>query len=323
MPRNRPSDARSWVRSHYRGYFAALYTPFGTDGEVDHPALARNVEITLQLPGVCGLSLNSIHQEFWTLTDTERLRLTETVLRTVDSRKPVIVGVSHTSSRTVVEFARHAAAVGADAVMVWPPYYGSRSTDGVRAFYEYVAERIDIGMFAYSTTLSELGFYLTPEMVEALLPLENLCGVHSSTMNIASYASMLERVGAEIAVSTSLEEYFLFGKLSMPERTPDFLMGCSRPLFVQTRDKPHCGRFIEAALSGDFVAAAKEARTILTLAEKLQSRYFARGYHNVSLSKALSENVGLTSGPVRPPASAAEPADLAECFELLREAGLR
>lgn len=323
MTRYGCSNARDWIRSNLSGYFTALYTPFGDDGEIDGAALARNVEITLRLPGVGGLSLNSIHQEFWTLTDPERMRLTETVLRTVDGRKPVIVGVSHTSSRTVVEFARHAQAAGADAVMVWPPYYGPRSTGGVRAFYEYVAERIDIGMFAYSTTLSELGFYLTPEMVEALLPLECLCGVHSSTMNFASYASMMERVGADIAVSTSLEEYFLFGKLAMPERTPNFLMGSSRPVFVQSRDKPHCGRFIEAALSGDFVAAAKAMRSIVAVADTLQSRYFAQGYHHVALFKALSENVGLTGGHVRPPASAVSPAELEECFAVLRDAGLR
>ena len=36
------------------------------------------------------------------------------------------------------------------------------------------------------------------------------------------------RVGGEIAVSTSLEEYFLFGKLSMPERAPDSC--CQAPI---------------------------------------------------------------------------------------------
>ncbi len=196
-----------------------------------------------------------------------------------------MVGVSDTCARTVVELARHAQGAGADAIMVWPPYYGPRSKEGVREFYEYVAARIEIGMFAYSTTLSELGFYLTPEMVESLLPLPWLCGVHSSTMNFASYASMMERVGDEIAVSTSLEEYFLFGKLTMPERTPDFMMGCSRPLFVQNDDQPHCGRFIAAALSRDYHAAGLALREIVAIADKLQSRYFAQGFHHVALFK--------------------------------------
>lgn len=323
MPKYNRSEARQWMRAHLRGYMTVLYTPFLEDGEIDEPALIKNVELTLALPGVGGISLNSIHQEFWTLTDAERMRLTEVVLRTVDGRKPVIVGVSDTCARTVVQLAEHAQKAGADAIMVWPPYYGPRSKDGVLAFYDYVAARIEIGMFAYSTTLSELGFYLTPDMMAVLLSNEWLCGVHSSTMNFANYASMIERVGDEISVSTSLEEYFLFGKLTMPDRTPDFLMGCSRPLFVQTQQKPHCGRFIEKALSGDYVAAGAALREIVGIADKLQSRYFAQGFHHVALFKALSENLGLVGGQVRPPASAPELRELEECYGVMKAAGLR
>ena len=58
------SEARRWVRKHLRGYFTVLYTPFLPDGEIDEPGLRRNVAATLALPGVGGLSVHSIHQEF-------------------------------------------------------------------------------------------------------------------------------------------------------------------------------------------------------------------------------------------------------------------
>ena len=135
MPKYRISDARTWMRRHLRRYFTALYTPFLPNGEIDEAALIRNVEVTLALPGVGGLSLHSIHQEFWTLTDAERKRVTEVVLAAVNGRRPVIVGVSDTCARNVVELARHASAAGADAVMVWPPYYGVKTAEGIRAFY--------------------------------------------------------------------------------------------------------------------------------------------------------------------------------------------
>jgi 4-hydroxy-tetrahydrodipicolinate synthase len=317
-----PGGARKWVRENFSGYFTVLYTPFLAQGEIDEAGLRRNVEITLSLPGVGGLSLHSVHQEFWTLTDAERKRVTEIVLEAVGGRKPVIVGVSDTAARNVVDFARHAAAAGADAVMVWPPYYGPKSAAGITAFYEYVAARIDIGMFVYSTTLSELGFYLTPEAVGSLLHLDNLCGVHSSTMNFASYAAMLERVGGELCVSTSLEEYFLFGRLAFPGTAPDFMMGSSRPLLVQNHEQPRCGRFIEAALRGDAAEAGLAVREIVRVAEKLQSRYFAQGFHHVALFKQLSTHLGLAAGPVRPPLSAPSAAELDECLAAMAQAGL-
>lgn len=323
MPRYVRSEARRWVRENLRGYFAVLYTPFSPDGEIDEAGLRRNVAATLALPGVRGLSVHSIHQEFWTLTDSERKRVTEIVVDAVGGVAPVVVGVSDTSARTVVDLARHAQAAGADALMVWPPYYGPRTADGVRAFYEYVAERVDTGIFAYSTTLAELGHYLAPEQVESLLGIEHLCAVQNTTPDFASYAAMLERVGDRICVTTSLEETFLSGKLAFADgRAPDFLLGCSRPLWVQNAAQPRCGRFFEAIERKDYVAAAAEVRGIVAIAGRLQGRYFARGFHHIALSKALSGLFGMATGGTRPPLGAPSNEELAECTAILVGAGL-
>ena len=317
------SEARSWVRENLRGYFAVLYTPFRGDGEIDQVGLRRNVATTLALPGVGGLSVHSIHQEFWTLTKSERKRITEIVLEAVGGRVPVVVGASDPSARNVVDLAWHAQDCGAAAVMVWPPYYGPRTPDGMRAFYEYVAGRIDIGLIAYSTTLSELGYYLDPGQVEALLPIENLCAVQNTTVDLAPYAEMMELVGDRICVTTSLEECFLYGKQAFPDgRVPDFLLGASRPLFVQNAAQPRCGRFIEAVNRKDYKAAAEEVRGIVAIAGKLQSRYFARGFHHIALSKELTRYFGMATGGTRPPLGAPTREELAECIEILVAANL-
>jgi 4-hydroxy-tetrahydrodipicolinate synthase len=315
-------EARNWARANLHGYLAILYTPFDADGEIDAAGLRHNVETTLARPGVGGLSVNSIHQEFWTLTHDERRRLVEIVLETVAGRVPVVIGCSDPAARNVIAFARHAAACGADLVMVWPPYYGPRTPPGVRAFYEQVADAIDIGMIVYCTTLAELGYHLAPDQVDGLLHLPQVCAVQDTTMNFASYAAMLERVGDRIAVSTSLEEYFMFGKLAFPERAADFLIGSSRPIFCQTETVPHCGRFIDAIRRGDFTDAARHNRTIVAIADQLQSRYFARGFHHVALLKALAGLLGMRTGGVRPPLSAPDPDELSACRAVLVEAGL-
>ncbi len=315
-------EARRWVRANLRGYMAVLYTPYGADGEIDEAGLRHNVEVTLARPGVGGLSVNSLHQEFWTFTHDERRRLVEVVLETVAGRVPVIIGCSDPSARNVVAFARHAERAGADLVMVWPPYYGPRTPAGVKAFYEQVADTVDIGMIVYCTTLAELGYHLAPDQVEALLHLPQLCAVQDTTLNFASFAAMLERVGTEIAVSTSLEEYFLFGRMTFPERAANFLIGSSRPIFCQTPAHPHCGRFVAAIERGDHAAAAAHVRAIVAIAERLQSRYFARGFHHVALFKALAGLLGMRTGGVRPPLSPPDPRELHECAAVLVEAGL-
>lgn len=315
-------EEREWVREALRGYLTVVYTPFDEAGAVDEEGLRHNVRATLALPGVGGLSVNSLHQEFWTLADAQRRRLVEIVLDEVKGTAPVVIGCSDPSAERAVEWAGHAAAAGADLAMVWPPFYGPRSAEGVRAYYEYVAPRIGIGMILYSTTLSELGFYLAPDQVEALLHLPNVCAVQNTTLNLAQYAAMMERVGARIAVATSLEEYHLFGRIAFPERAPGFLIGSSRPVFCQNAEHPHCGLFLEALGRGDIQAAACHARRILEIAERLQSRYFARGFHHVGLFKALASLFGMRTGAVRPGVAPPDPAELAGCVDVLAAAGL-
>jgi 4-hydroxy-tetrahydrodipicolinate synthase len=243
------------------------------------------------------------------------------VVAAVDGRCPVIVGCSDPSSRVAAGLARHAQDCGADLVMVWPPYYGPRSAAGVRAYYEEVAASIDIGMLVYSTTLAELGYYLAPDQLRGLLHIPNLCGVQNTTLNVAQYAAMLRTVGDEIAVATSLEEYFFFGKAVFPGQTPDFMIGSSRPIFCQSAAKPHCGDFFAAMMRNDQAAAAEHLRAIMAIAEKLLSRYFADGFHHVALFKALAGLFGMATGGVRPPASEPDAATFRECVAILAHEG--
>lgn len=109
-----PGEARDWVRATLRSYLAVLYTPFDVDGAIDEASLRYHVHATLTLPGIKGLSVSSLHQEFWTLTDAARLRLVEVVLETVKGCAPVVIDCSDPSAVKVVNYACHAADTGAD-----------------------------------------------------------------------------------------------------------------------------------------------------------------------------------------------------------------
>ena len=164
-----PGEARDWARAVPRGHFTVLDTPFLEDGSVDEAGLRHNARMTLARPGVGGISLHSLHQEFWVLTLAERRWVTEIVLDEVAGRVPVVVGCSDPVVENVLALADHAAAHGAALAMVWPPFYGPRSPDSAQDFYAAIAPRIRLGMVIYSTTLSEMGFYLDPGQVAALL----------------------------------------------------------------------------------------------------------------------------------------------------------
>jgi 4-hydroxy-tetrahydrodipicolinate synthase len=322
MPPVPPREARDWVRAVPQGYFTVLYTPFTEAGRVDEVGLRHNVRLTLARPGVGGISLNSLHQEFWVMTLEERRLVTEIVLDEVRGRVPVVVGCSDPVVANVLTLADHAAAHGASLAMVWPPYYGPRSAESVAEFYAAIAPCIPLGMVAYSTTLSELGFYLDPGQVASLLRFPALCAVQNTTLSVAAYAAMMERVGAEIAVATSLEEYHLFGHLAFSERAPRFLIGASRPVLCQDAAHPLCGDFLAALGRGDHAGAAAQARLLLAVAERLQSAFFARGFHHLGLFKAVAGMLGFAAGGLRPGVAAPSAAELIAARAALGAAGL-
>lgn len=316
------SEAKSWVKSNLRGYIGVTTTPMLKNGEIDEAGLRHNVDFLLNLPGVNGLYMNSIYQEFWTMTLTERKRTADVVIKAVDGRAPVIVGANHTSARDVVDLCRHAQAAGADLTMVWPPYYGVRTQEGVHAYYEYVAEHVDIGMCIYSTVLSELGHFLTPEAVENLSKIDNICAVKEVSLSLSGYTQIMERCGHLLAISSPLEEYHLFGMAAYPDRVPNFILGSSRPLYMQSADKPYCKQFWDAVEKKDIAAASVAMRHILTVSNALHSRYLAKGTHNVALTKYITGLVGMAAGPVRPPMSEPPQEQIDEAITVLTEAGL-
>src|SRR5919106_6315619 len=122
----------------WSGIFHILATPFGDDGTLDVDGLPRLVEAVLAT-GVSGLTILGIAGEAHRLTDEERRRVVEGVVKAVGGYVPVAVGVSASGTHLAAGFAAMAREHGADAVMVAPPT-GARNLDAVAEYYHAVAQ---------------------------------------------------------------------------------------------------------------------------------------------------------------------------------------
>ena len=121
----------------WSGIFHILATPFHPDGALDVDGLPRLVESALAT-GVSGLTILGIAGEAHRLTDEERRRVVEIVVKETAGRRPVAVGVSASGTHLATAFARMAREHGADALMVAPPA-GLRNLDAVAEYYRTVA----------------------------------------------------------------------------------------------------------------------------------------------------------------------------------------
>lgn len=121
----------------WSGVFHILATPFREDGALDADGLPRLVECALAT-GITGFTILGIAGEAHRLTDEERRRVVETVVKEVRGRVPVAVGVSASGTHLATAFARMAREHGADALMVAPPT-GLKNLDTVAEHYRIVA----------------------------------------------------------------------------------------------------------------------------------------------------------------------------------------
>jgi len=315
-------DAKQWARETLKDYFVVTTTPMKADLSIDEAGIAANIDRILRWDGAKGIYLNSIYQEFWTLTMAERKRLVEVSIKAVNGRVPVNVGINSSCTADVIELGQHAQEAGADLVMIWPPTFGQRSPEGVIEYYKEITAELDIGVCIYASALSEIGFQITAPMMLELAKIENIVAAKEASLNLATYLRTLEDVGDKICVSSPLEEYWLIGRAMLGDaKAPGFMLGSSRPLYMQNERRGLLNEFLEAANTGDLRQANTSLQEILLIANKLHNKYLSRGEHNVALTKVITGMFGYASGPVRP-AITMPPADVVnDARKVLEDAG--
>src|SRR5215207_8892558 len=117
----RAGSARVAANGTLKGSMTALVTPF-KNGALDEEAFRAHVEWQIE-NGTKGLVPVGTTGESPTLTHDEHKRVVEICVDQAKGRVPVVAGAGSNNTVEAVDFARHAEAAGADAVLVVTPYY--------------------------------------------------------------------------------------------------------------------------------------------------------------------------------------------------------
>ncbi|NNE85524.1 MAG: dihydrodipicolinate synthase family protein [Alphaproteobacteria bacterium] len=128
----------------FRGVFPIAPTPFAANGDLDLDGQRRVLDCMID-QGVDGICILANYSEQFALSDNEREILLDLCLEQVAGRVPVIVTASHYGTRIVVERARRAAAAGAQALMLMPPYHGALLRSDEQGMFEHFAAVADAG----------------------------------------------------------------------------------------------------------------------------------------------------------------------------------
>lgn len=138
------------AQHNFRGSFAVTITPFTEDGKrIDLPAWKRFLDWQLAA-GVPGIIILGTTGEFLTLTDDERGQFVEATVKHIRKRIPVLVGSMNAFTPNAVRYSRQAEDLGADGLMIIPPYYYTPTDDEIFAYYKAICDKVAIPIMLYN-----------------------------------------------------------------------------------------------------------------------------------------------------------------------------
>ena len=135
-----------------KGVFPAVVTPFKENGELDIDGLKRLVQFLLS-NGVHAIMTTGGNGEFPHLLREEKRIVIETIIKEVGGRVPVIAGTAACSTMETILLSNDAKEVGADALIVTPPYFFKLPDESLYEHYLILTEQVDLPIIVYNNPL--------------------------------------------------------------------------------------------------------------------------------------------------------------------------
>lgn len=267
----------------FRGVFTVMITPIDADGKVNLRALAAFTDWQIR-EGVHGLIPLGSTGEFLSLSDQDWNDVARTVIQTAAGRVPVLIGTGAEDTREAVRLSCKAEALGADGVMIIPPFYSTPTDDELVTHYQTIARSISIPIMVYNNPATS-NVDMKPELLARIAEIEGCDYVKESTLEVTRIRDIVRLAGDKMTP---------FGGILGFE---SFVMGAQGWVAVASNVAP-------AAMSRIFTLAADEkkydeARALYL--EWLPIIQAVGGQAYVAGSKALLNHMGFAAGSPLPP----------------------
>jgi 4-hydroxy-tetrahydrodipicolinate synthase len=270
----------------FEGTFVVAVTPFTPNEDLDLKALRENIDFYIE-NGIYGIIVCGSTGEFASLSVQEHKKVAEEAVDHTNGRVPVIVGTGACATRQVIELSKHARDVGADGVMIVPPFYTKPKENELYEHYRRIAEAVDLPIIAYNNPWTSK-IDMQPSFIAKLSEIDNICYVKESSGDITRIWRIIHLTKGKMTVFCGSDNLAL----------ESFLMGARGWVCVAANIFPkYTSRLFELVCKEDNIGDARalyfELLPLLNFLE--ETGKFAQ------LSKAGLEILGKRAGPPRRP----------------------
>jgi 1-pyrroline-4-hydroxy-2-carboxylate deaminase len=192
------------ARIGWQGVFPALTTQFRADFSLDIEATRRLIEAQIR-DGADGLIVCGTVGENNSLERSEKIAVMEAAKDVANGRVPVLVGVAEYTTAFAADFAREAARVGVDGLMVLPAMVYSAKPGETLAHFRGVACATDLPIMLYNNP----PIYrtdVTPAMLAALADCDTIVCFKESSGDTRRFIDLRNRVGDRFVPFCGLDD---------------------------------------------------------------------------------------------------------------------
>lgn len=195
----------------FKGIIPPVVTLFDEAGNLDLELNRKYMDKLIE-QNIHGILLMGSSGEFTSLTIEERKLYMREMIKYVDNRVPVLVGVGHTVLKEVLDLCSYAEDRGADGVLVVNPYYWQLSEDQLYRFYSTVAGNTKLPVLLYNIP-SFTGQPLTVDLAKRLAENHpNICGIKETVSELSDINDMiteLKKVRDDFMVFSAFDKHLL------------------------------------------------------------------------------------------------------------------
>ena len=183
-----------------KGLGTALITPFKADGSVDYEALARLLDT--QLTGyVDYIVVLGTTGEAATLTADEKREVRQFIVKYVNGRLPLVLGVGGNNTAQVIsdlQAMRNELILDFTAILSVCPYYNKPNQEGLFQHFCAIAEASPIPVILYNVP-GRTGVNLLPETVIRIYEAhpDKIAGIKEASGNVEQIKHLINLINAE------------------------------------------------------------------------------------------------------------------------------
>ena len=273
---------------NFRGSYAVTITPFTEDGsKIDLPAWRKFLDWQMK-EGVPGIIILGTTGEFLALTDDERTLFVDETIKYVAKRMKVLVGSMNAYTPNAVRYSAEAEKLGADGLMIIPPYYYTPTEDEIFAYYKAICAKVSIPIMLYNnpyTSNVDMSAKLVGRLTRAF---EQIRYIKEASQDMARVYDIVEETQGVMNVFAGqrIVESYLYGAVGYVNPYGNYIPRASTII---------CDLCAERRYDD----AKKIERLINKIYGIIQEGHPTYGHQ--CYSKALAAAAGYPVGDVRPP----------------------